>query len=164
MEKHSVNVKDNLQNIREKIIIFLYNILVNNEIKARISKHMINSMWFNIAVSDIKKSEAFYSGIGFNINKNPETEAVMCAFEIGATVMIMVERREFENVTNTFAQPRKGEVLISISVDTDEKIDELVTLIPKLGGKVVKKAERVNGFYSAMFEDLDGHLINIISC
>ncbi|RXK18447.1 VOC family protein [Macrococcus sp. DPC7161] len=78
--------------------------------------------------------------------------------------MIMVERRELENVTNTFAQPRKGEVLISISVDADEKIDELVTLIPKLGGKVVKKAEHVNGFYSAMFEDLDGHLINIISC
>lgn len=33
---------------------------------------MIQSMWFNLHVEDLERSEQFYRYLGFEINKNPD--------------------------------------------------------------------------------------------
>ena len=33
---------------------------------------MMQSMWFNLHVKDLKRSEQFYENLGFKINKNPD--------------------------------------------------------------------------------------------
>ena len=43
---------------------------------------MIQSMWFNLHVEDLERSEQFYRDLGFEINKNPDMLDKMVGIKI----------------------------------------------------------------------------------
>ena len=61
---------------------------------------MMQSMWFNLHVKDLKRSEQFYENLGFKINKNPDMLDKMVGISIGETIVILIENNHFENITH----------------------------------------------------------------
>ena len=59
-------------------------------------KTMIQSMWFNLHVEDLERSEQFYRYLGFEINKNPDMLDKMVGIKIGQTIVILIENNHFE--------------------------------------------------------------------
>lgn len=59
-------------------------------------KTMIQSMWFNLHVEDLERSEQFYRDLGFEINKNPDMLDKMVGIKIGQTIVILIENNHFE--------------------------------------------------------------------
>lgn len=57
---------------------------------------MIQSMWFNLHVEDLERSEQFYRDLGFEINKNPDMLDKMVGIKIGQTIVILIENNHFE--------------------------------------------------------------------
>ena len=49
------------------------------------------------------------------------------------------------------------------SVNTNEEVDQLVNKVKEAGGTVVQEPTVSQGFYGAMFKDLDGHHFNFWS-
>ena len=125
---------------------------------------MMQSMWFNLHVKDLKSSEQFYENLGFKINKNPDMLDKMVGISIGETIVILIENNHFENITHdkTLAQP--NEVIISLGVKTNSEVDVLVQKVEQAGGTIIDKPGFYQGYYGAMFADPDGHKYNFLVC
>ena len=59
-------------------------------------KTMIQSMWFNLHVEDLERSEQFYRDLGFEINKNPDMLDKMVGIKIGQTIVILIENNHLK--------------------------------------------------------------------
>ncbi|MGZ1666369.1 VOC family protein [Staphylococcus argenteus] len=125
---------------------------------------MIQSMWFNLHVQDLEKSEQFYRLLGFEINKNPQMLDKMVGIQIGQTTVILIENNHFEKVSQQSVDVKPNEVMISLGVKTNEEVDRLVNKVKEAGGTVVQEPTVSQGFYGAMFKDLDGYHFNFLVC
>ncbi|MBE5665754.1 VOC family protein [Staphylococcus sp. SS251] len=125
---------------------------------------MIQSMWFNLHVADLQKSEQFYRSLGFEINKNPQMLDKMIGIQIGQTTVILIENNHFEKVSQQSVDVKPNEVMISLGVKTNDEVDRLVNKVKEAGGTVVQEPTVSQGFYGAMFKDIDGHHFNFLVC
>lgn len=114
---------------------------------------MIQSMWFNLHVQDLEKSAQFYKALGFKINRNPQMLDKMVGIQIGQTTVILIENKHFQNVSQQ-----------SLNTEPNEEVDQLVNKVKEAGGAVVQEPTVSQGFYGAMFKDLDGHHFNFLVC
>lgn len=125
---------------------------------------MIQGMWFNLHVANLDKSEAFYRALGFEIKKNPDMFDKMLGIAIGDTTVILIENNHFENVSQQNVVTMPNEVMISLGVKTNEEVDQLVAKVKQAGGIVIQEPTVSQGYYGAMFKDLDGHHFNFLVC
>lgn len=125
---------------------------------------MIQSMWFNLHVEDLERSEQFYKNLGFEINKNPDMLDKMVGIQIGQTIIILIENNHFEKVTHDPVASQPNEVIISLGVKTNDEVDNLMKEVVELGGKVIDEPGIYQGYYGATFADPDGHKYNFLVC
>lgn len=125
---------------------------------------MTQSMWFNLHVEDLERSEQFYKNLGFEINKNPDMLDKMVGIKIGQTIMILIENNHFEKVTHESVSKQPNEVIISLGVKTTDEVDELMHKVEVLGGKVIDEPGTYQEYYGATFADPDGHKYNFLVC
>ncbi len=123
---------------------------------------MIQSMWFNLHVEDLARSEQFYKNLGFEINKNPDMLDKMLGIQIGQTIIILIENNHFEKVTHATVSSQPNEVIISLGVKTNDEVDDLVEKVVESGGKVIEEPGVYQGYYGATFADPDGHKYNFL--
>ncbi len=121
---------------------------------------MTTMLFINLPVKDLKKSMDFFYKLGFNFNAQFTDDNAACMI-INDDAYIMLLREEF---FQTFTPKkisdasRNSEVLLSISTDSREKVDELVRKAVDAGGKTYKEPDDQNMMYSHGFQDLDGHI------
>lgn len=122
---------------------------------------MFNNMWFNLAADNLDRSMNFYRDIGFEIMQRPEQEGKMFGFKANSGSPVMVVSRDtFARYIHT--NTHGNDVLISLSVNSNDEVDEIAKKIQKAGGKILDQPKERNGFYGLSFEDIDGHYFNII--
>ncbi|WP_251352248.1 VOC family protein, partial [Staphylococcus aureus] len=88
----------------------------------------------------------------------------MVGIQIGQTTVILIENNHFEKVSQQSVDVKPNEVMISLGVKTNEEVDRLVNKVKEAGGTVVQEPTVSQGFYGAMFKDLDGHHFNFLVC
>lgn len=125
---------------------------------------MIQGMWFNLHVASLEKSETFYRELGFEIKKNSEMLDRMLGIAIGDTTVILIENNHFEKVSQDTVVSQPNEVMISLGVKTNGEVDKLIEKVKQAGGEVVQEPTVSQGYYGAMFKDLDGHHFNFLVC
>jgi predicted lactoylglutathione lyase len=127
---------------------------------------MINDLWLNLPIKDLKKAKAFYSAVGFQINEGRSNDE-MLAMHVGTkktAVMLFSE----EHLTKFSGNPVRisndsNEVLISFGVDSRNEIDEIAEKAEKAGGIIFGKPVEMQGWmYGCGFVDLDGHRWNAL--
>lgn len=120
---------------------------------------MINAIFVNLPIENLKRSVEFFSGLGFKFNEQFTDEQSTCML-VGENIYVMlVEHAKFKGfVKKTIASKDVIEAILSLSCESPEAVKELAEKAFALGGKQVNEMEDHGFMLSWGFEDLDGHL------
>lgn len=120
---------------------------------------------FNLPVKDLDKSTAFFTALGFSINPrfSNENAAFMDVVKDSIHVMLMTEAFFRSLIDKPLAQAKEAnEVIICLSCDSREELDSLIAKAVAAGGRTPHPPEDHGFMYDQGFEDLDGHLWNLV--
>lgn len=120
---------------------------------------MKTKIFLNLAVKDLKRSIDFFTKLGFSFNEKFTNDKGTC-LEIGENINVMLLVEEFYK-TFTDKQicdtSKASEVLIAISIESREKVDEIIGRVLNAGGTEYLEAKDYGWMYQRNFRDIDGH-------
>lgn len=120
---------------------------------------MINQVFLTLPVTDLQRSVAFFTALGFPQNPQFSDDTAACII-INDTLSVMLgthaKFREFtpKAVCDT---SQAVEVLISLRCESREQVDALVAKALAAGGTTYDAPEDLGFMYSHSFVDPDGH-------
>lgn len=126
---------------------------------------MSKQVIFNLAVKDVEKSKAFFSSLGFGFNPRFSNErAAMMIIEEGSIQAMLTAEDFFKTLTGKpVAQAGEAnEIVICLTCDSREEVASLVEKAVAAGGRTPHPLEDEGFMVSQGFEDLDGHLWNLV--
>lgn len=116
---------------------------------------------FNLPVKNVEKSKAFFTGLGFELNRLfPENDNSV-AIVIGDNLQVMLINQAFFNTLTekeSVDTSKYAQMTIALIFESREKVDEIVKIAVSLGGKLHAEPEDHGVMYHWGFVDLDGHL------
>lgn len=126
---------------------------------------MATSIFVNLPVKDLGKSMDFFSRLGYTFNPQFTNEKAACMI-ISNTIYAMLLTEPFfkgftpnHEISNT---AKSKEVLVALSTDSRQKADDLADTAIEAGGRQFRDPEDHGFMYSRSFEDLDGHVWEVI--
>jgi uncharacterized protein len=121
---------------------------------------MANNLFVNLPVQDLKKSIAFFTGLGFSFNAQFTDETATCMIvSSDAFVMLLTEEKFRAFTPNPVCDARKStEVLVCLACDSRAKVDEMVRKAVAAGGNTYNEPQDHGFMYGHGFQDLDGHI------
>ncbi len=121
-------------------------------------------IFVNLPVGDLASSTAFFTELGFEFNLEFTDEAAACmVVDPNIYVMLLAEERFRELINGEISDARKvTEVITCLSADSRAQVDELVSTAIAAGGKPWKPAIAQGPMYGASFQDLDGHVWELV--
>ncbi|MDO8633941.1 MAG: glyoxalase/bleomycin resistance/extradiol dioxygenase family protein [archaeon] len=126
---------------------------------------MERQIFVNLPVKDLNKTVKFFTKLGFKFNPQFTNENVTCMI-IGENsfVMLLVEKffKTFTPGKNLTDAKKNTEVLVAISTDSRTGVDEMIKNAKAAGGKEYREAKDHDWMYSRAFEDLDGHIWEVL--
>ena len=120
-------------------------------------------IFVNLPVKNLNKSIEFFSKLGFSFNPQFTNEKATCMI-IAENIFAMLSAEKF---FKTFTKKDIvdasicTEVFISLSVDSKEEVDALISKALAAGGKTPNEPDDRGYMYSWGFEDLDSHAWDI---
>ena len=120
---------------------------------------------FNLAVKDLDKSKAFFStlGFGFKPEYSNENAAFMVIVDDSIYAMLMTETFFQSFIDKPLAQAKQAnEVIICLSCESRDEVDSLIAKAVAAGGRTPHPPEDHGFMYDQGFEDIDGHLWNLV--
>ncbi|WP_030188687.1 VOC family protein [Streptomyces violaceorubidus] len=121
-------------------------------------------IFVNLATNDLDASKKFFTGLGYEINAQFSDDST-ASIPLSGTIVVMVHTpqkyREFtkkEIVDST----KSSEVLIALSAESREKVDELVEKAVAAGGSVSGETQDHGFMYGRAFDDVDGHTFEVV--
>jgi predicted lactoylglutathione lyase len=113
----------------------------------------------NLPVKDLKKSMAFFTGLGFTFNKQFTDDRAACLV-VSDDIFYMLLKEEFFKSFNTREIADTSTAIESINslfVDNRADVDVLADKALALGAKKNREPDDLGFMYSRSFIDLDGH-------
>ena len=125
---------------------------------------MASQIFVNLPVKNLDRSVAFFTALGFGFNPQYTDENATCMI-VGENifVMLLVEPYFKTFIRKGVSDARKSaEVIVCLAVDSRDEVDTLVRKAIDRGGKAPMEAKDHGFMYGHGFEDLDGHLWELI--
>jgi predicted lactoylglutathione lyase len=120
---------------------------------------MINAIFLNLPIKNLKRSVDFFTGLGFTFNPQFTSEDSTCMIIGNNMYAMLCEEAKFQNfLAKPIADPATTEVLISLSCERKDEVNSLSEKAFTLGARKVNDAEDHGFMFSWGFEDLDGHV------
>ena len=120
---------------------------------------MATKIFINLPVKDLNRSISFFTELGFSFNPKFTNEKGTCLI-IGENInaMLLVEEfyATFTNKEICNAETT-SEVLIAVSFETREKVDEIMEKAIQSGGTEYVETKDYGWMYQRTFLDIDGH-------
>jgi predicted lactoylglutathione lyase len=120
---------------------------------------------FNLAVKDLEKSRAFFTALGFTFNPQWSSDSTAFMNIVDGTFHAMLMTEDFFRslIDKPLAQAKDAnEVIICLSCESREELDSLIAKAVAAGGRTPHPPEDHGFMYDQGFEDLDGHLWNLV--
>ena len=121
-------------------------------------------IFVNLPVKDLKKSVTFFTSLGFKFDpKFTDDNATCMIVDENIFVMLLVESF-FKTFTSKALcdATKQTEVIVCLSVDSHKKVDDMVGAAVAAGGTTPRKSQDHGFMYQHAFQDLDGHLWEVI--
>ena len=120
---------------------------------------MINSIFVNLPVKNLKTSVDFFTALGFKFNPQFTDETSTCML-VGDNIFVMLlEHAKFEGfIKKPIAPATSNEAILAFSLNSAEEVRELTSKALELGARKINEPEDMGFMFSWGFEDLDGHL------
>ncbi len=122
---------------------------------------MTQMIFINLPVSDLERSKAFYTALGFANEPNFTNEHAACMV-VSDAIYLMLLRLEFWSTFTSKAIPdaqTSAQVMLALSRDGREAVDAMVETARDAGGTPDCNPIQDLGFmYGRSFADPDGHI------
>jgi predicted lactoylglutathione lyase len=125
---------------------------------------MATKIFVNLPVKDLDKSVEFFTKLGFTFNPQFTDKNATCMI-VGEDIFVMLLVEEF---FKTFTKKKisdastSTEVILALSADSKEKVDEMIRNATDAGATTPIEKQDQGWMYSHGFQDLDGHLWEVI--
>ncbi|MFF2367141.1 VOC family protein [Streptomyces sp. NPDC058122] len=116
-------------------------------------------IFVNLPVSDVAASRKFFTELGYSINPQFSTDDCACVVISDTIIAMLLGKERYADFTKKeIADATKtSEVLLCLSAESREKVDELVDAAIAAGGSGSGEAQDQGFMYGRAFDDLDGH-------
>lgn len=125
---------------------------------------MATKIFVNLPVKDLQKSMNFFGSLGYKFNPQFTDEKAACMViseDIYAMLLVEPFFQGFTPKTITDAH-KSTEVLLALSADSRQAVDELVNKALAAGGTEVREPQDHGFMYARSFNDLDGHIWEVL--
>ena len=121
---------------------------------------MSTKIFVNLPVKDLEKSKEFFLKLGYSFNQQ-FTDEKAASLVISEHIYAMLITEPFfktfipnKEIADT---AKTKEVLVALSTNSKEEVDELTNKAIAAGGRQFREPEDHGFMYARSFEDLDGH-------
>ena len=120
---------------------------------------MATQIYVNLPVKDLDASIQFFTKLGFSFNPRFTDETATCMIISDDIFVMLLTHEKFKMFTPKAIcdSTTTVEVLISISCESRERVDEMVAQALDAGGSTHDEPEDYGFMYTHSFLDLDGH-------
>jgi len=121
-------------------------------------------IFVNLPVSDVAASREFFTELGYTINPQFSTDDCACVVISDTIVAMLLSRQRYADFTKKEIADatRTSEVLLCLSAESREKVDELVGKAVAAGGTANEDVQDHGYMYGRSFDDLDGHSWEVV--
>ncbi|WP_405950874.1 VOC family protein [Streptomyces prunicolor] len=121
-------------------------------------------IFVNLAVNDAAASKKFFTELGFSINPQFSNDETTCVVISETIITMLLEKKRYSDFTKKeIADSAKtSEVLLCLSAESREKVDELINKAVAAGGTANDDIQDQGFMYGRSFEDLDNHSWEIV--
>lgn len=120
---------------------------------------MNKQVFINLPVADLPRSMAFFKALGFAHNPQFTDDTAACIVISDTIYVMLLTHAKFRGFTpKDICDTNKAvEVLLSLSCESREQVDDLVAKALAAGGSTYDKPEDYGFMYTHSFVDPDGH-------
>ncbi|GGT17993.1 glyoxalase [Streptomyces kurssanovii] len=125
---------------------------------------MAQMIFVNLPVKDLEASKAFWGKLGYSFNPQFSDESGAClVFSDTVFAMLLTEARFKDFTKKDIADAATStEVILALSADSREKVDELVDAALAAGGSPSNEPQDYGFMYGRSFQDPDHHLWEVV--
>jgi predicted lactoylglutathione lyase len=119
-------------------------------------------IWSNLAVSDLDRTNKFYTEIGFKPN-GANTSKELTSYFVGEDDFVIHFFLKDILIKSEIADSHKlTEVCFTLSAQNKDQVDGWAKEVEGAGGKIISGPEEFGkGYYGFLFADPDGHKFNV---
>ncbi|UXY30224.1 VOC family protein [Streptomyces sp. HUAS TT20] len=121
-------------------------------------------IFVNLATNDVDAAKKFFTELGYSINPQFSTDDNACVVISDTIIAMLLSKQRYADFTKKeIADSTKtSEVLICLSAESREKVDELVDKAIAAGGSATGETQDQGFMYGRAFDDLDGHTWEVV--
>lgn len=121
-------------------------------------------IFVNLPVKNLPKSVEFFTALGFEFNPQFTDEKATCmVISEQACVMLLVEPFFKTFIDTEIADAvTHTETIVSLSAESRAEVDDVFERAVAAGARPVKDPQDEGFMYSRTFQDLDGHLWDLV--
>ncbi|MFC9281060.1 VOC family protein [Streptomyces collinus] len=121
-------------------------------------------IFVNLATDDVETSKKFFTELGYTINPQFSTDDCACVVISDTIIAMLLSKQHYATFTKKEIadSTRTSEVLICLSAESREKVDELVGKAVAAGGSAGEQTQDLGFMYGRSFDDLDGHTWEVV--
>lgn len=125
---------------------------------------MAQMIFVNLPVRDLATSKGFFEKLGYGINPQFSDDKTACvALSDTIFVMLLTEPRFKDFTKKDIADAsRTTEVILALSADSREKVDELADAALAAGGFPAGETQDLGFMYGRSFQDPDHHIWEVM--
>lgn len=124
---------------------------------------MFNSVFITLPVENVNRSIDFFTALGFKFNPDFSDEQTCCMVLSESIYVMLGEHKKYLSlIDKPIADSKSSEVILSFGCDSQQQVMEIAGKAIELGARAVNEPEDLGFMFSWGFEDLDGHLWNLI--
>ena len=125
---------------------------------------MTTKIFVNLPVEDLEKSKAFFAKLGYRFNPQFTDETAACMVITDDIYAMLLTKAKFKEFTKKAIADatQTTEVLTCLSVDSKAKVEEMLDAALEAGATEARDPMDYGLMYGRSFNDLDGHIWEII--
>lgn len=127
-------------------------------------ENMATKIFVNLPVEDLNRSIEFFTKLGFTFNPQFTDETATCMVVSEDIFVMLLTHDKFKTFTpkEICDATKSTEVLVCLSSESREKVDEMVRKAVAAGGATYNEPQDHGFMYAHGYQDLDGHIWELI--
>ncbi len=125
---------------------------------------MATKIFVNLPVKNLNRSVELFTKLGYTFNPQFTDEAATCMIVAEDIFVMLLTEEKFKTFTpkEICDATKCTEVLVCLSCESREKVDDRVHKAVAAGGTTYKDPQDYGFMYGHGFQDLDGHIWELI--
>jgi predicted lactoylglutathione lyase len=125
---------------------------------------MSQMIFVNLPVNDLETSKSFWSKLGYSFNPQFSDETTACLVISDTIYAMLITQPRFKEFTKKQVADASTstEVILCLSADSREKVDELADAALASGGSSANEPMEYGYMYGRSFQDPDHHLWEVM--